>query len=335
MGVSITQVAAKAEVSRMTVSRVLRNEPAVRAATRQRVLEAMTALGYVPSTAARAMRRKDRLFENGSPCCALVFGADTANADSFFNEVARAAEKEAAQQGWSLLQSHWQQSFSASWPRLQTALAVSGLCGVVLAGQFAAEEVKTILAHTQHVVVVDGPAPPEIAVGSVESDNLGGACLALNHLRQRGVKRLLLLTGTQGHYFSQAMHQAIEQVGPWETVETVHTDLTAANGYQVTRERFTGSATYDGVFANDELALGVLRALAELKKAVPRDVKVVGFDNIAHAPFTWPALTSVQIEKARLGSEAVRTLASMVRGDSDALAIRKVVQASLIVRESS
>src|SRR3989339_1516404 len=113
---SINEVAKKAAVSRMTVSRVMRGSPSVSVETSKRVLRVMKEVGYVPSLAARAMRSKDNLRASGSVCCALVFGADVKAADGFFCDVARAAEEEAASNGLCLLQSHWQDRFGASWP---------------------------------------------------------------------------------------------------------------------------------------------------------------------------------------------------------------------------
>ena len=83
MGVSIVEVAKRAKVSRMTVTRVMRND-SVREVTQKRVLKAMRELGYVPSKAARAMRSSDPLRSSQSSCFALVFGVDTQNADDFF-----------------------------------------------------------------------------------------------------------------------------------------------------------------------------------------------------------------------------------------------------------
>lgn len=117
--VSILDVAAKAGVSRMTVTRVLRSDSSVRPSTRARVMEAMQELGYVPSAAARALRSKDQVRGTGALCLALVFGSDTQVADGFFCDVARGAEQEAAANGLCLLQVHGQDTFTASWPRLQ------------------------------------------------------------------------------------------------------------------------------------------------------------------------------------------------------------------------
>jgi len=297
----------------------------------------MKEVGYVPSLAARAMRSKDNLRASGSVCCALVLGEDVKTADSFFCDVARAAEEEAAVNGLCLLQSHWQDSFETSWPRLQSIFSVSGLCGAILAGQFETDQVQAIQKHAANVVVIDGPRPSGIEVASVESDYVNGAKMAMEHLVGRGAKRILVITGTsKTHYFARALASAADAVrGSCDTVDLIYTEQTAQNGYEIIHKQVQQGRKFDGVFGNDETTIGVLRALTELKLRVPEEVKVVGFDDITHSAFTSPPLTTVRIDKTLLGREAVRALVEMTRGSSDSARIKKVINASLIVRQSS
>jgi len=297
----------------------------------------MKEVGYVPSLAARAMRSKDHLRASGSICCALVFGADVKAADGFFCDVARAAEEEAAVNGLCLLQSHWQDSFETSWPRLQSVFSMSGLCGAILAGQFDADQVQAIRKHAANVVVIDGPMPSGITVASVESDYVNGARMAMEHLVERGAKRILVIAGPlKSHYFANALKSAADAVrGNCEQIELVYSDQTAQRGRDIILEQLRQGRKFDGVFGNDETAIGVLRALAESNIRVPEEVKVVGFDDITHTAFTSPPLTTVRIEKAILGREAVKTLVEMTRGSFDSARIKKTVNACLIVRQSS
>jgi len=333
---SVVEVAEKAGVSRMTVSRVIRGAGSVRPETRQRVLSAMKELNYIPSAAARAIRSKDQLRISGSLCCGLIFTAETYKADGFFADIARAAEYEAAKHGLCLLQTHLQEDFEASWPRLQAVFSIAGLCGAVLCGQFTREEVQAIEQHARHVVVVDSPLPAGTTAASVRPDNVGGCKLAVEHLVERGARRLLVMTGRPGHYFSQAMAQAAEQVrSRCEVVEVVDADFTAERAREVVRELFRGGRPFDGLFGNDETAIGALAALGGLGVGVPEEVRVVGFDDIVHVSFTRPALTTVRVDRSLLGREAVKTLVEMVRGESELKNITKLIHATLIVREST
>jgi DNA-binding LacI/PurR family transcriptional regulator len=106
-------------------------------------------------------------------------------------------------------------------------------------------------------------------------------------------------------------------------------------GNRIIRELWAAGKRFDGIFGNDELAIGALRALSDLKVAVPGVVRVVGFDDIPHGEFTVPRLTSIGVDKKQLGREAVNALVEMTRGQVDVAQVKKVVRAKLIVRESA
>jgi LacI family transcriptional regulator len=336
MTATIQTVARKARVSHMTVTRVLRDDKSVRPATRSRVLAAMARLGYVPSPIKRGIRNKDPLRWNGGLCFALVFGPYTHVSDGFFSAVARGAEEAAAGNGLCLVQVHWQTTAAESWPRLQPVFAMDGMCGAVLVGQFTVPDVQKVIGHVKNVVVVDAPAPAGLPVGSVESENLPGCLLALDHLRQRGAKNILVLTGPADHYFSAAMALAADQFRPkMDSVDIVATDYSSAGAEATVKNLWVRGRRYDGIFGNDEIAIGVLRALADRNVRVPRDVRVVGFDDIPYAAFAFPRLSTIGIDKRQLGYESVKTLVEMIRKESPACPIKKMIRANLIMREST
>jgi DNA-binding LacI/PurR family transcriptional regulator len=99
--------------------------------------------------------------------------------------------------------------------------------------------------------------------------------------------------------------------------------------------RWASGQRYDGIFTNDEFAVGALRALSELGAAVPAQVRIVGFDDIHYASFTIPSLSSVRIDKHLLGAEAVRTLVSLIESPEKASSIKKTIRPTLIVRDST
>jgi DNA-binding LacI/PurR family transcriptional regulator len=329
-------VAKEAKVSHMTVTRVLRGEGNVSEGRRVRVLKAMERLGYVPSPIKRGVRSKDRLRWSGGLCFALIFGAYTQVADEFFCAVTRGAEQGAAKNGLCLVQVHWQATEFESWPRMQPVLAMEGFCGAVLVGQFARHEIEKIMAHAGNVVVIDAPAPEDLPVGSVESENFRGCLLALEHLVKGGAKRILVLTGPADHYFSQIVAMAAQTFrGKGRTIDIMETDY-SPGGAQTAVEKLWGEGKrYDGIFGNDEMAIGVMRGLADMKVDVPGEVRVVGFDDISYGAFSSPRLTTVSIDKHRLGFEAVETLVAMVRKEGKGEQIKKIIKAKLVVRESA
>lgn len=321
----------------MTVSRVIRGDSAVRPQTRLRVLEAMRHSGYVPSPSARAMRSKDPLRSTQSLCCALIFGPEALVAESFFNAIAISAENEAARHGLCLLQSHFANDEQTSWTRMQMLLSIEGLCGGILAGSFSSEQIQAFKKHMKHIVLVDAPSPQDASVPGIESDNFSGARLAYQHFLNRGCRRLLVLPGPcRTHYFSQALHAAAKLfVEDFENIDFVDSDFTAEGGRRLALEKFRNEIPYDGVFSSDEVMVGVISGLRTLGVSLPEQVKLIGFDDIPHAAYLHPALTTVRMDKTRLGGEAVRELISAVRGQASANGLKKIVPAELIIRESA
>lgn len=335
---SITDVAETANVSCMTVSRVLRGKGLVKPDTKQRVLKAMEQHGYVPSNAARAMRTNDGLRKKESTCFGLIFGADVCAATSFFCDIAKSAEEEAARNGLCPIQVNWQETSEETWPRLQTILSIQGLCGLILVGQFSEEVVRNLQCKVENVVIVDGPCSPYLLnVGSVEADNFGGAKLALGHFFESGVKKVLVLSGVdKEHYFSQALQAAsLFYRDKFDAIDIEYASLKGESARKRILDLWESGRSYEGVFTDDEMAIGVLRAMSEIGKSVPKDVKVIGFDDVPYASLTVPALTTIGIDMMQLGTEAVKTLVSMIRGQKDVAMVKKLVRARLVIRESA
>jgi DNA-binding LacI/PurR family transcriptional regulator len=334
--VSIEIVASKAGVSSMTVSRVIRGEPHVKEETRSRVVEAMRELGYVPSAAAQSLRSQDHFRSAGKRLFALIFGQGTESSVSFFHDITRGAEQAAAEFGLCPIQVSLQEDRERAWLRLQTTMSISSLCGALLVGQFAPEDVRFIKDNVKHVVAVDGPAPQVDGVGSVEASYFEGSLLALDYLISIGCTRVRVLTVDREHYFAKAMDQAAS-LRRSEAVEirTVFDCGSGADARDIVLRLWDQGDRFDGLFTNDDFAIGALKAFRELGVAVPAQVKIVGFDDIMYASFSSPSLTSVRIDKFLLGSEAVRTLVSMTRSPAAAGGIKTVVRPTLVVREST
>ena len=335
MAVSIIEVAKLANVSRMTVTRVMRND-SVRKETRQRVLCAMRELGYVPSRAAQAMRSLDPLRSSQATCFALVFGVDTQKADDFFCEVTRGIEKKASEFGLCALQVHWLEDIENSWLKMQTVLSIDGLCGVILVGQFSSEEVSAIKKVNANIVIVDGPVPDGVKAAGVESDNSGGCELALCHLIECNVKKPLILTGPKEHYFSQAMMIAVDKYREqFESLEVLNTDYTSEMAKKCVNKLIDSNIEFDAIFGNDTLCIGAMKALAEHDIRIPEDVKIIGFDDIPLCQFLTPSLSSIHIDKQHLGGEAVKVLVDIVRKGKKADNIRLKINSELRKREST
>jgi len=334
--VSIAHVAERAGVSAMTVSRVLRGEPTVKPETRARVVEAMREMGYVPSVAAQSLRSKNHLTQSGARLFALIFGRGTESSVTFFHDVVRGVERSASEFGLCPIHMTMQENPHDSWLRLQTILTIDSLCGALLVGEFCEEDVYLVRERARNVVIVDGPAPKGDRIGSVESGNLEGSLMALDYLTHIGCRSILVLTVDQDHYFARSMAAAAAaRRSRRVAIDVLYDCLTSQDARQMLGEQWRAGRRYDGIFTNDDFAVGALKALSELGVGVPGQVKIVGFDDILYASFAIPSLSSIRIDKFLLGAEAVRTLVSLIESPERASSIKKTIQPSLVVRDST
>ena len=339
LSVSIADISKKVGFSQMTISRVIRNSGDVSPETRSKIVSAIKEMGYVPSQSARALRKGSRSLENVRTCCSLIFGCETQDSVSFFNDIAKSAEMEAIKNGLCLLQTHWQNDFEESWKRLASAFSVPGLCGLILAGQFLAEEVKMINKYCENIVIIDGPVPEGVSAASVEADYDKGSDLALTHLASAGAKKVLVMTGPRkDHYFAQAVQRAVDrQLGLFELIDVEYIDMTYESGVKTIKEKFQESKMYDAVFTNDEIGLVTLKTFIEMGIKVPDDIQVMGFDNISYSNYSFPSLSTVHIDKTYLGREAIKTLVESLDAENkkDIVKIKKIIQPVLVVRKST
>jgi DNA-binding LacI/PurR family transcriptional regulator len=334
--VSIAHVAERAGVSAMTVSRVLRGEPRVKPETRARVVETMREMGYVPSAAAQSLRSNNHLTQSGARLFALIFGRGTETSVSFVHDIVRGVERSASGFGLCPIHVTMQEDPHDSWLRLQTVLTIGSLCGALLVGQFSDEDVYFLRDRAHHVVVVDAPAPKGNGIGSVESGYLEGSKLALDYLLHIGCRRILVLTVFRDSYFARSMESAADACRtPGVQIDVQFDCLSSQDARDMVLARWSSGQSFDGIFTNDEFAVGALKALSELGVAVPNQVRILGFDDIHYASFTIPSLSSVRIDKHLLGAEAVRTLVALIESPEKASSIKKTIRPSLIVRDST
>lgn len=323
-----------AGVSHQTVSRVLNGHPNVRPETRRRVLAAIADLGYRPNTAARALvTRKSAIIG------VITTGSPQFGPSSTFLSVELAARDAGYFVSVASVRTQDRQSLAATLDHLMSQ-AVEGI--VVIAPQdFAAEAVVDAAGQVPVVVVADAPGLSHVVQVSV--DQFAGAQMAVQHLIDRGHRRIAHIGGPADWFDAAARVRAwrtcLEQAG-LDRGTLLQGDWSAASGYQAAIS-LLGSGLPDAVFAaNDSMALGVLRAFREHGVAVPGDVAVVGFDDVAGAAYFDPPLTTVRQEFESLGALAVRSMRDRIAAGpagfgSDGFGGSQKIRPRLIVRDSS
>ena len=301
----MADVARLAGVSAQTVSRVSTGHPGVVPATREQVLAAMRQLGYRPNAAARALKRGS--FRTlGVILFTLSSTGNARTLDAIATHAARA--------GYAItlipVAVPTQDSVRGAFTRLGE-LAVDGV--IVIMEVHLLDTATVSLPPNVHVVVVDSDAGDRYTV--VDTEQADGARQAVRHLLDLGHRTVWHVAGPTESYAAgrreQAWRDTLAAAGA-PVPAVLRGDWSAESGYRAGR-RLAEEPDCTAVFvANDQMALGVLRALHERGRAVPSDVSVVGFDDIDDAASFIPPLTTVHQDFAEVGRVCVQAVLDQI-----------------------
>ncbi len=340
--VTLYDVARIASVSTATVSRVVHGQDRVRESTRQRVLEVIERLGYVPDGAAQSLsrRRKDVI---GLVCVEHVglapnqYDIETMSL-TFYDEVLRGVESRVRHKNWSVLITYLQEDNDLDLPRL---LALSGKVDGLLIGEGLVP--SSVLAHLTRrlpIVIVAGD-PAEHAVDVVTADNRSGSAAVVTHLIvDHGKRRLFHVDGPPSAPDAKERRLALDDVlrahPQSRLIGAYNGTFSVQSGEEAAARLLAANATDlpDAVVcANDQTAIGVLQAFAGARVRVPEDVAVVGFDDIFVGGIFDPTLTTVHQPMRALGEQACdRLLERIARPDLPPIV--RLLPTELVLRRS-
>lgn len=323
---SIADVARLAGVSEQTVSRVSRGSDKVRPGTRDIVLRAMQQLGYTPNRAARALR-------SGS---FNVIGVLTQNIWRTGESRTTSGVLEAASRiGYavSLVQV----------PRPETDevhAAIGQLANQAIDGLVIVQAGRASHTHLALPLGLPVASSDSALVGhypSASADQVGGVRSAVSHLLELGHRTVHHITGPADSQSalirSATWRRRLEEAGiappppipgGWE----------AADGYRVGQQLAQDPAVTAVFCANDEVALGLIRALHEYGREVPGDISVVGFDGLPVGEYAFPPLTTVYQDFHRAGEAMVELIVEQIKG-SNVGTKQIVIPTQLILRGST
>ncbi|MGW5687237.1 LacI family DNA-binding transcriptional regulator [Nonomuraea sp. NPDC003754] len=326
--VSMADVAKLAGVSAQTVSRVSNGHPGVIGSTREQVLAAMRELGYRPNSAARALR-----YGRFNTIGVILFDlASTGN-----SRTVEAIATHAAAEGYAItlipIDVPTQDNVLGAFTRMGE-LAVDAV--IVIMGIHLLDAGTVSLPPGVHVVVVDSDAGDRYSV--VDTDQADGARRAVHHLLDLGHRTVWHVTGPRTSYAgqrrAQAWRGALEAAGR-PVPPPLHGDWSAESGYGAGL-RLAGEPGCTAVFAaNDQMALGLLRAFHERGRAIPDQISVVGFDDIPDAAHFVPPLTTVHQDFAEVGRRCVQRVLRQIREGRAAEPGTDLVPTRLVVRNST
>ena len=339
---TITDVAAAANVSIKTVSRVMNNEPGVRADTREAVMKVMAELKYRPKLSARSLAGA-RSFLIGllyyDPSAAFVAGLQ------------QGATVRCREAGYHLVV----ESLSDDAPDLpaQVDRVVSALRpdGMILTPPLCDNpRVLKALRASGTPCVLLSPKKDLEDMASVRMDDVHAAEEITDHLIGLGHERIAFIQGAKDQIASARRHQGFLRAMKAHHL-VVHPELVQAgsfdydSGVEAARRLFDLPVRPTAVFAsNDDMALGVLAEAGRRRLAVPGDVSIAGFDDSPASRLVWPPLTTVRQPTGDMARVAVEMLIATQRPDAAAIEAgtpdttptpHRVIPHEIVVREST
>ncbi|GHA05377.1 LacI family transcriptional regulator [Streptomyces tauricus] len=323
----MADVARLAGVSSQTVSRVSNGYAGVNEETRRQVLEAMRELGYRPNSAARALKRGE--FRTIG---VITFGLSTTGNVRTLEAIATSAAHEGYAVTLLPVAVPTQDEVRGAFSRLGE-LAVDAV--IVILEVHLLDAVTLSLPPHIKVVVADSDAGDRYTV--VDTDQAGGSRDAVRYLLGLGHETVWHLAGPEESFAAQRRADAwrAELTGAGRpTPPLVRGDWSAESGYRAGLE-LAEQPDCTAVFAaNDQMALGLLRALHERGRYVPDDVSVIGFDDIPEAGSFLPPLTTVHQDFAEVGRRCVEGVLRQMGQDTPEHGTT-LVPTRLVVRDSA
>ncbi|MFI6271304.1 LacI family DNA-binding transcriptional regulator [Micromonospora zamorensis] len=310
---TLEAVAARAGVSRATVSRVVNGSTTVAEPIREAVTRAVAELGYVPNLAARSLvtQRTDSIALVMPEAATRVFSDD-----QVFPGIIRGVsqELEAADKQLVLMLA----GSPAGHQRVERYTTGRHVDGVLFASLHGADPLPGTLARLGIPVVVSGRPLGDVPVPYVDVDHVAGVTTAVRHMIDIGRRRIATIAGPQdmvaGIERLSGYRSAVADAGLPELIAVG--DFTRESGAAAMRRLLTEHPDLDGVFAaSDLMAHAALRTLREAGRRVPDDVAVVGFDDIETAAYTEPPLTTVRQPIVELGRRMTRQLLRLAAGE--------------------
>ncbi len=317
---TIKEIAREAGVAMSTVSLVLNNKPGVRKETRAHVAEFLIANGYTI---------RDSSSENtahGEIRFLRLIASNHINERNheFFTDLLNGAERQARQQGFDFSFANVPASeFASALHALGTRENLAGV--LVLASELSTDEIPPLLHYPGPIVLLDNPIE-YCPLNSINTDNISGSFSAIQELYRQGHREIGFLRGEveiggmheRYEGYCKAMQSFGLSVNP-DYVIRVDTIVDVATKQMSTRLGRLDPMPTAFFACNDFIAAGAVRALLQAGYRIPEDISIIGFDDVQICSFVSPPLSTIRIDRFRMGELGVERLLALRQGDSDRL----------------
>lgn len=327
---TLDDVAHRAGVSYQTVSRVLNRSANVAEATRRRVEDAILALNYVPNRMAQQLAGK------GTPTLGLVTTSLALHAPA---QIAAAVKQHAGRLGYNLLIALADEQQDGGLQSALDELQAQRADGAIINLPLDREPAEAVMRHNAHLPCLFLDVPPDARVFSIIFNPDDGTRASVEHLYQQGHRTFGLLSGPLSSVSARLrLHswQRTLQAYDLQPVICRQGDWSAHSGYHHAMAMVHGAGAFSAMLVgNDQMALGVLSALQQLRLAVPGRMSVIGYDDTRDSAFFLPALTTVSQDFDRLGQEAVAHLVASLHDGVRPAVESLMLPTRLVIRRST
>lgn len=329
LNATIYDVSKLSGVSTATVSRTFSDPDLVKEGTRRKVLEAAAVLNYSPNAIARAMvrQRTDKI-------AFLICKKHSSILDEFYAGVCEGIMRESNRFDYQLLI-----STADDWTSAASGAKRKQIDGVILGGNAQPDMISEFRGQRTAMVLVNNRVPGT-DLPCVVSDEYGGVKLVVEHLLRKGHRKIAMMAGRFSPYISSERYNAfieiMKQNGlPLDARYIKMCDPVLDSAMEAATELLKQKDPPTAVFgANDIIAAGAVKAALRLKRRIPEDIAVVGYDDSTLCRMVEPELTSVHIERARMGELCVERLTTLLSGGG-AIPQATVLPTKLVERGST
>lgn len=332
---SLEYIAEKCGISKMSVSRALRNDEGVSEATRELVFRVAQEVNYFPTHSRKVPDKPTRKRYY------ILFQPYYMGQGTFFNELLLSIQMELFAKGDECSLGTIERDYT-EFLRLYKMIDQEDVGGLFIVGDAPIEYLNALLNGFERVVFVDYPGDLRLvkSCNSVYVDHVEGCYKAVEHLLNLGRRRILLIYGDDEHYFTHDMLVGYKTALAHHHIDCaeellVHGDYTVHGGQQAITTALNNGVQFDAVFSTDIIASGAMNALTSQGITIPRDVSVVGFDGLPLGLATTPPLTTVFADRNRLGRLAVKRMRELdEEKGSESKCVKMSLSPELVIRKS-
>lgn len=325
---TLHDVARLAGVSYQTVSRVVNQSPNVSPQTLEKVNQAISVLNYRPNRVARSL-------VTGRSNAIHVLALDVHHL-----RMLPAMHEVAHQNGFQLRLTGFKSSDDAlrDLGACLREIAASGADGLLIVLPWTLATEKDLIGLVRNIPFVVIGNRLGYGTNAVLIDQREGTRMAIEHLLELGHRKFALIDGPQQYYDAQIRSETARKIFAERKAELIASeqgDFSMPSGYEAAKRLLDKPLTFTALFcANDEMALGAMRAIKDKGLCIPHEISVVGFDDMNFTAYCDPPLTTVRQDFYALGTHALQHLFSLLKTPSTS-PHQRLLYPELVVRDST